>query len=141
VRALGSAPSACGDVHGLQHGALLHRRAQRNPVDWVPLLCEVRVMNAVTHDVQARLGIEVVDESLLISHLLEDSNTEDDVERAIVWAITTALDSPVLRDLISSYGLAVRRGEVRSFTPIVATVMPGSGLEHSVAQAAEPLTM
>ena len=98
-------------------------------------------MNAVTHEVQARLGIEVEDESLLISHLPEDPDTPEDIERAIVWTITTALDSTVVRDLLSSYGLAVRRGEIRIFTPFVATVMPGSGLDHPVAQAADPLMM
>jgi hypothetical protein len=48
------------------------------------------------------------------------------------------LDSRVVRDLLSSYGLTVRRGEVRSFSPFLATVVPGSGLDHPLAQAAEP---
>lgn len=98
-------------------------------------------MNAVTHDVQARLGIEVEDEAILVSHLPDGSAAPEDIERAVVWAITTALDSTVVRELLFSYGLAVRRGEVRSFTPFAATVMPGSGLDHPVEQAAEPLTM
>jgi hypothetical protein len=98
-------------------------------------------MNAVTREVQARLGIEVEDESVLISHLPDDLNGPGAVERAVVLAITTALDSHVFRNLLSAYGLAVRRGEVRAFAPFVATVMPGSGLDHTVAQAAEPLVM
>ena len=98
-------------------------------------------MNGRTHEVQARLGIEVEDESVLLSHLPEDPDAPQEIEQAIVWALTTALDSRVMRDLLASYGLAVRRGEVRGFTPFVATVMPGSGLDHSVAQAAEPTVM
>lgn len=98
-------------------------------------------MNRRTHDVQVRLGIEVEDESVLISHLPEDANSPEEIERAIVWTLTTALDSIAVRDLLSSYGLAIRRGEVRIFTPYAATVMPGSGLDHPVAQAAEPLIM
>ncbi len=64
-----------------------------------------------------------------------------DIEQAIVLALTTALDSRVVRDVLDSYGLAVRRGEVRVFTPFVATVMPGTGFDHTVAQAADPLMM
>jgi hypothetical protein len=101
-------------------------------------MCEIRAMNGLTHEVQARLGIEVEDESALISHLPEEPDTPQQIEQAIVWALTTALDSRVVRDLLSSYGLAVRRGEVRSFSPFLATVMPGSGLDHPLAQAAEP---
>ncbi len=97
-------------------------------------------MNGRIHEVQARLGIEVEDESVLLSHLPEDPAPLE-IEQAIVWALTTALDSPVVRDLLASYGLAVRRGEVRGFTPFVATVMPGSGLDHPMAEAAEPTVM
>ena len=100
-------------------------------------VCEVRLVNAVTREVQARLGIEVEDESVLISHLPEDPDGPGDIERAIVLAITTVLDSPVFRNLLSTYGLAVRRGDVRVFAPFVATVLPGSGLDHPVAQAAD----
>jgi hypothetical protein len=98
-------------------------------------------MNGRTHEVQARLGIEVEDESVLISHLPEDPDTPPEIEQAIVWALTTALDSHVVRDLLSSYGLAIRGGEVRSFSRFLATVMPGSGLDHPLAQAAEPTMM
>ncbi len=94
-----------------------------------------------THEVQVRLGIEVEDESVLISHLSDDRHAPEDIEQAIVWALTTALDSRAVRDLLSSYGLAVRRGEVRSFTPFVATVMPGTGFDHTVEQAADPLML
>jgi hypothetical protein len=96
-------------------------------------------MNGSTHEVQVRLGIEVEDESVLTSHLSDDPNAPEDIEEAIVLALTTAMDSRVVRDVLSSYGLAVRRGEVRVFTPFVATVMPGTGLDHTVAQAADPL--
>jgi len=101
-------------------------------------------MNGFTHEVQVRLGIEVEDESVLTSHLSDDPDSPDapmDIERAIVLALTTALDSHVVRDVLDSYGLAVRRGEVRAFTPFVATVMPGRGFDHTVAQAADPLMM
>ena len=98
-------------------------------------------MNRLSHEVQVRLGIEVEDEAVLISHLPEDANSPEEIERAIVWTITTALDSTAVRDLLASYGLAIRRGEVRTFTPYAATVMPGSGFDHPVAQAAEPLIM
>jgi hypothetical protein len=98
-------------------------------------------MNAVTHEVQARLGIEVEDESVLISHLPDDPDGPGEIDRAIVWTMTTVLDSPVFRDLLSTYGLAVRRGEVRVFTPYLAAVLPGSGLDHPVAQAADPLVI
>ena len=95
-------------------------------------------MNHLTHEVQVRLGIEVEDESVLLGNLPEPADAED-IERAIVWTLTTALDARAVRDVLSSYGLAIRRGEVRAFAPSVATVMPGSGLDHTVAQAADPL--
>jgi hypothetical protein len=98
-------------------------------------------MKGTTHEVQVRLGIEVEDESLLSSHLSDDPDALVEIEQAIVLALTTALDSRVVRDVLDSYGLAVRRGEVRAFTPFVATVMPGSGFDHTVAQAADPLMM
>ena len=81
---------------------------------------------------------------MLTSHLSSDTHEPDapvDIEQAIVLALTTALDSPVVGDVLESYGLAVRRGEVRAFTPFVATVMPGAGFDHTVAQAADPLVM
>ena len=46
---------------------------------------EVRSMNAVTHEVQACLGIEVEDESVLISHLPDDLDGPGEIDRAIVW--------------------------------------------------------
>ena len=98
-------------------------------------------MKGTTHEVQVRLGIEVEDESLLSSHLSDDPDALVEIEQAIVLALTTALDSRVVRDVLDSYGLAVRRGEVRLFTPFVATVMPGTGFDHTVAQAADPLMM
>jgi hypothetical protein len=97
-------------------------------------------MNHLTHEVQVRLGIEVEDESVLLGNLPEPADAED-IERAIVWTLTTALDTRAVREVLSSYGLAIRRGEVRAFAPSVATVMPGSGLDHTVAQAADPLMM
>ena len=97
-------------------------------------------MNHLTHEVQVRLGIEVEDESVLLGNLPEPADAED-IERAIVWTLTTALDTRAVREVLSSYGLAIRRGEVRAFAPSVATIMPGSGLDHTVAQAAEPLIM
>ena len=97
-------------------------------------------MNHLTHEVQVRLGIEVEDESVLLGNLPEPADAED-IERAIVWTLTTALDARAVREVLSSYGLAIRRGEVRAFAPSVATVMPGSGLDHTVAQAADPLMM
>ena len=97
-------------------------------------------MNHLTHEVQVRLGIEVEDESVLLGNLPEPADAED-IERAIVWTLTTALDTRAVREVLSSYGLAIRRGEVRAFAPSVATVMPGSGLDHTVAQAADPLLM
>lgn len=98
-------------------------------------------MNGSTHEVQVRLGIEVEDESVLTNHLSDSSDEPIDIDQAIVLALTTALDSRVVRDVLESYGLAVRRGEVRVFTPFVATVMPGAGFDHTVAQAADPLMM
>jgi hypothetical protein len=98
-------------------------------------------MNGSTHEVQVRLGIEVEDASVLSSHLGDDPEASIAIEQAIVLALTTALDSRVVRDVLDSYGLAVRRGEVRLFTPFVATVMPGTGFDHTVAQAADPLMM
>jgi hypothetical protein len=103
-------------------------------------MCEVRSMNQLTHEVQVRLGIEIEDESVLLGNLPELADPED-IERAIVWTLTTALDTRAVREVLASYGLAIRRGEVRAFAPSVATVMPGSGLDHTVAQAAEPLIM
>ena len=97
-------------------------------------------MNHLTHEVQVRLGIEVEDESVLLGNLPEPADAED-IERAIVWTLTTALDTRAVREVLSSFGLAIRRGEVRAFAPSVATVMPGSGLDHTVAQAADPLMM
>ena len=97
-------------------------------------------MNQLTHEVQVRLGIEIEDESVLLGNLPELADPED-IERAIVWTLTTALDTRAVREVLSSYGLAIRRGEVRAFAPSVATVMPGSGLDHTVAQAADPLMM
>ena len=97
-------------------------------------------MNHLTHEVQVRLGIEVEDESVLLGNMPDPADAED-IERAIVWTLTTALDTRAVRDVLSSYGLAIRRGEVRAFAPSVATVMPGSGLDHTVAQAADPLMM
>ena len=102
---------------------------------------KVRGMNPLTHEVQVRLGIEIEDESVLLGNLPEPADEPEDIERAIVWTLTTALDTRAVRDLLSSYGLAIRRGEVRAFAPSVATVMPGSGLDHTVAQAADPLMM
>lgn len=96
-------------------------------------------MDGSTHEVQVRLGIEVEDESVLTNHLSDGSDEPIDIDQAIVLALTTALDSRVVRDVLDSYGLAVRRGEVRVFTPFVATVMPGAGFDHTVAQAADPL--
>jgi hypothetical protein len=96
-------------------------------------------MSPPTHEVQVRLGIEVEDDSLLLSHLPDEPDAAEDIKRAIVLALTTVFDSHALRDELSTYGLAVRRGEVRLFTQHVATVMPGSGLDHPVAQAADPL--
>ncbi len=96
-------------------------------------------MSPPTHEVQVRLGIEVEDDSLLLSHLPDEPEASEDIGRAIVLALTTAFDSHAVRDELSAYGLAVRRGEVRLFTQQVATVMPGSGLDHPVAQAADPL--
>ncbi|MDR6905452.1 hypothetical protein J2X63_001138 [Agromyces sp. 3263] len=97
-------------------------------------------MNHLTHEVQVRLGIEIEDESVLLGNMPDPADAED-IERAIVWTLTTALDTRAVRDVLSSYGLAIRRGEVRAFAPSVATVMPGSGLDHTVAQAADPLLM
>ncbi|WP_159602146.1 hypothetical protein [Agromyces humi] len=97
-------------------------------------------MNHLTHEVQVRLGIEIEDESVLLGNLPEPADAED-IERAIVWTLTTALDARAVREVLSSYGLAIRRGEVRAFAASVATIMPGSGLDHTVAQAADPLMM
>ncbi len=97
-------------------------------------------MNHLTHEVQVRLGIEIEDESVLLGNMPDPADAED-IERAIVWTLTTALDTRAVREVLSSYGLAIRRGEVRAFAPSVATVMPGSGLDHTVAQAADPLLM
>lgn len=98
-------------------------------------------MNGFTHEVQVRLGIEVEDMSVLTSHLADHPGAPVEIQEAIVLAVTTTLDSRVVRDVLDSYGLAVRRGEVRAFTPFVATVMPGTGFDHTVAQAADPLMM
>lgn len=92
-------------------------------------------MTGHTQEVQVRLGIEVEDESVLVGHLPEDRDASHDIEHAIVGALTSALDSHDFRDLLSSYGLAIRRGEIRAFTQQIAMVMPGSGLDHPVAQA------
>ena len=43
-------------------------------------------MNGFTHEVQVRLGIEVEDESVLTSHLSDDSDAPRDIEQAIVLA-------------------------------------------------------
>jgi hypothetical protein len=96
-------------------------------------------MNDPHHEVQVRLTIAVEDAALLLSQLSDGPDARCDLDRAIVLALTTAVNSHVVREKLSTYGLAVRRGEVRVFADPATTLMPGSGLDHTVAEAADPL--
>ncbi|MCD2443542.1 hypothetical protein LQ757_14770 [Agromyces sp. SYSU K20354] len=98
-------------------------------------------MTGLTQEVQIRLGIEVEDETILVGLLPEDDGASHDLEQAIVNVLTTALDSPDFRELLCTYGLAIRRGEVRAFTQQIAMVLPGSGLVHPVAHVVDQHAM
>ena len=102
----------------------------------------VAAMNhpTTTQDLQVRLGVEVEDESVLLRHVSIGGRPQADLDQAIVWCLTSALDSPAFRDVLSHYGLAIRRGDVHLYSPHFSTILPGGGLEHPAAEAADQLT-
>ncbi|WP_395245716.1 hypothetical protein ACGGZK_07845 [Agromyces sp. MMS24-K17] len=91
-----------------------------------------------TRELQVRLGVEVEHEDLLLDHVTVGGDPKAGTDEAIIWCLTSVLDSHAFRDLLTEYGLAVRRGEVRSFSPHVTTILPGTGLDHPATESAEP---